>query len=69
METIVTILLAAYAVFYIALGIIYFFGKRKHLRKWLNYSTIILLVLIALLVISLAINGTLFTFNQQRPYF
>ena len=67
MTTLATILLAAYAAFYVTMMLVWFFNH-KPLMRTIKYSTVILLVLIAFLVLAIWAEGDLFT-GGIKTYF
>ena len=68
MEAIALMLFGGYILFYGILWIWYFFNP-KPLKKYIPYSTIGLIILIVILVIALAIDGSLFKDLSVVNYF
>ena len=72
MCTIIVSLIAACTVLYYLMllaGSILFPATAARLSKFLKWSPVIIGALAGLLILALALDGTLFTGNLQRPYF
>jgi hypothetical protein len=67
MTTLATILLSAYAAFYVTMMLVWFFNH-KPLMRTIKYSTLILILLIAFLVVAMWVEGELFT-GSVKTYF
>lgn len=68
METIAVVLFGIYTAFYVVLMVWYFFNP-KPLKKYIKYSTIVLFLLIAFLIIAMAVDGSLFKDLKFTNYF
>jgi hypothetical protein len=67
--TVISIAFAVFALVFLVSSVLYWLKKPWLSKKFLNWSTIIMLALAALLVIALWVDGILFKNVQVHTYF